>query len=52
MVDQLKIFAVQINEKSMEISRLQQLCKKNAIDYLPKTLENKPTVPTPTIKKK
>jgi len=52
MVEQLKIFAVQINEKNIEITRLQQICKKNSIDYLPKNLEEKPTVPPPTIKKK
>ncbi len=33
MVNQLKIFAQQINDKSVEIVRLQQLCKKNNIEY-------------------
>ncbi len=33
MVNQLKIFAKQINDKSVEIVRLQQLCKTNNIDF-------------------
>ncbi len=33
MVNQLKIFAQQINDKSVEIVRLQQLCKTNKIEY-------------------
>jgi len=33
LVNQLKIFAQQINDKSVEIVRLQQLCKTNKIDY-------------------
>ena len=52
LVDQLKAFAVQINEKNTEIIRLQQLCKKNSIEYAPKKLEEKPIIPPPTIKKK
>ena len=33
LVNQLKIFAQQINDKSVEIVRLQQLCKTNKIEY-------------------
>lgn len=33
MVEQLKIFAMQINDKNVEITRLQALCKKNNIDF-------------------
>ncbi len=54
MVNQLKIFAQQINDKSVEIVRLQELCKTNKIEYaippvVPKlTPEIKPPVkPTP-----
>jgi hypothetical protein len=32
LVEQLKIFAHQINDKTAEIVRLQELCKKNNID--------------------
>jgi len=32
LVEQLKIFAHQINDKTAEIARLQELCKKNNID--------------------
>jgi len=33
MVNQLQIFAQQINEKNVEIKRMQHLCKKNNIDF-------------------
>lgn len=33
MVEQLKVFVLQINDKSTEITRLQELCKKNNIDF-------------------
>lgn len=33
LVSQLKIFAQQINDKSVEIVRLQEVCKTNKIDY-------------------
>lgn len=51
LVGQLKIFVGQINAQSTELKRLQELCKKNNIDYAipaaakPKlTPEIKPTV--------
>ena len=41
MVSQLKIFAQQINDKSVEIVRLQEVCRTNSIDFaippVPKT---------------
>jgi len=33
MVEQLKVFVGQINAQSTEIIRIQELCKKNKIDY-------------------
>lgn len=33
LVEQLKIFAAQINDKNVEVLRLQELCKKNNIDF-------------------
>lgn len=44
LVEQLKIFARQINDKSLEITRLQELCKKNNIDI---GIAPKPVVTTP-----
>lgn len=49
IVDQLKVFALQINDRNSEIQRLQELCKKNNIDYaVPKPGEPKtPKVENP-----
>jgi len=33
LVEQLGLFVKQINDQSTEIIRLQQVCKKNSIDY-------------------
>jgi len=33
LVDQLAKFGAQLNDKNVEIVRLQELCKKNNIDY-------------------
>jgi len=33
IVEQLVSFGAQINDKNVEITRLQELCKKNNIDY-------------------
>lgn len=33
LVEQLKVFVNQINSQSAEILRIQELCKKNNIDY-------------------
>jgi len=33
LVEQLQVFAKQINDNAAEIIRLQDLCKKNKIDY-------------------
>ena len=54
MVNQLKIFAQQINDKSVEIVRLQQLCKKNSIEYAipPVVVPPKPEEPPKVIKPK
>ena len=54
MVNQLKIFAQQINDKSVEIIRLQELCKKNSIDYAipPVAVQPKPAEPPKVIKPK
>ncbi len=49
MVNQLKIFAQQINDKTLEITRLQELCKKNNIEY---AIAPVATVPAKTIKPK
>lgn len=35
LVDQLRIFAAQINDRNIEITRLQELCIKNKIDITP-----------------
>ena len=47
LVDQLKVFAAQINEKNTEIIRLQQLCQKNKIEYTLKKEGPKPIAVTP-----
>ena len=47
LVDQLRVFASQLNEKNIEINRLQQLCTKNKIDFVIKKEEPKPIVATP-----
>ena len=54
MVSQLKIFAQQINDKTVEITRLQQLCKTNNVDFaIPPVIQTpKPTSTTKTLKPK
>jgi len=61
LVDQLRIFAAQINDRNIEISRLQELCIKGKIDITPpppapvKLPENEGVVPpkdNPTTKNK
>ena len=54
MVNQLKIFAQQINDKSVEIVRLQEVCKTNSIDYAipPVAVQPKPAEPPKVIKPK
>ena len=54
VVNQLKIFAQQINDKSVEIVRLQELCKKNNIEYAipPVVVPPKPAEPAKIIKPK
>ena len=39
LVEQLKIFAHQINDKNNEIARLAELCRKNNIDTKPPVSE-------------
>jgi len=58
LVDQLRIFSSQINERNIEISRLQELCIKGKIDITPpapapvKLPENKAVIPpTEDVKK-
>ena len=47
LVDQLHLFATQINEKNLEINRLQKMCEKNKIDYAipPKTIPSNKIAP-------
>ena len=33
LTDQLRVFASQINDRNIEVTRLQQLCIKNKIDF-------------------
>ena len=48
MIEQLKVFVFQINDKNTEITRLQELCKKNNIDYaVPPAGPKTPKVETP-----
>lgn len=35
LVDQLRIFSAQINDRNMEVARLQELCTKNNVDTTP-----------------
>jgi len=49
LVEQMKIFVRQINEKDMEIMRLHELCKKNNVDYTVKP-EATPQESAPTAK--
>jgi len=42
IVEQLKVFALQINDRNTEIQRLQELCKKNNIDHAVPPVEAKP----------
>jgi len=35
LVDQLRIFSAQINDRNIEVARLQELCIKNNIDTTP-----------------
>jgi len=56
LVAQLKIFVGQINAQSVEIKRLQELCKKNKIDFAipppkPVKLPESKIVPPETVKK-
>jgi len=39
LVEQMKIFVRQINDKDSEIMRLHELCKKNNVDYAVKPEE-------------
>jgi uncharacterized protein YllA (UPF0747 family) len=53
IVDQLKVFALQINDRNTEIQRLQELLKKNNIDFaVPPVAEKlvKAETPKPTTK--
>lgn len=51
MVEQIKVFFGQINAQSAEIIRLQELCKKNKIDYaIPPVDEVKSIVKTAALK--
>ena len=54
MVTQLKVFVQQINDKSIEILRLQELCKTNNIDTAipPVAKSTKPAEPTKILKSK
>jgi hypothetical protein len=54
MVSQLKIFAQQINDKSVEIVRLQEVCKTNSIDFAipPVVVQPKPAEPAKVTKPK
>lgn len=52
LVEQLKVFVYQVNEKNVEILRLQALCKKNNIDsaippIIPKSVKTETLKPTP-----
>jgi hypothetical protein len=49
LVEQMKIFVRQINDKDAEIMRLHELCKKNKVDYTIKK-EEKPQKITTTPK--
>jgi hypothetical protein len=49
MIEQLKVFVLQINDKNNEIIRLQGLCKKNNIDCAVPPVVQKP-VPVETVK--
>jgi hypothetical protein len=42
IVEQLKIFALQINDRNTEIKRLQELCKKSNIDFAVPPVAEKP----------
>ena len=50
LVEQMKIFVRQINDKDVEIMRIHELCKKNNVDYAVKK-EEKP-ISTPSQKSK
>ena len=48
LVDQLRIFSAQINDRNIEITRLQELCIEHKIDITPPAIklpENKAVVP-------
>ena len=47
LVEQLKIFARQINDKNTEITRLQELCRKNKIETATKIPEKVPKAMVP-----
>lgn len=42
IVEQLKVFALQINDRNTEIQRLQELLKKNNIDHAVPPVTEKP----------
>ncbi len=44
LVEQLRVFANQLNQKNIEINRLEQLCTKNKVDY---TIKPQPIVIPP-----
>jgi hypothetical protein len=54
LVEQMKIFVRQINDKDVEIMRLHELCKKNNVDYTVKIETPQKSTPaakvTPTTK--
>ena len=52
MVQQMQVFAMQINDKNAELTRLQELCKKNNIDFAVPPVKKPVTVQTPKPKAK
>lgn len=49
LVSQLQVFGKQLNDRNMEIARLQELCKKNNIEY---AVPPQKQVPVPQAPKK